>query len=225
MFSSSRKSGVGPMAADRTAANVPSDDVPSLSEAGRDETADVVDSEDGRVFTSDADDTAAHHADRTPRWGRVVAFAVLPALALVLTVAAGYLKWQDGIIRDSQAAAAQSVRLATEDTIAMLSYQPDTVEKDLTAAQERTTGTFRDSYTRLIAEVVIPGAKERRVSAVATVVAAASISATQNHAVVLVFVNQTTTVGSDAPTTTASTVRVTLEKISGSWLVSQFEPV
>jgi hypothetical protein len=45
------------------------------------------------------------------------------------------------------------------------------------------------------------------------------------HAEVLLFVNQTITVGGDAPSNTASTVRVTLDKIDDRWLVSQFDPV
>ena len=158
-------------------------------------------------------------------WKRVIAFGVLPALALLLAMGGGYLKWQDASIRDSQTAAERSMRAATESAIAMLSYQPDSVEKELTAAVDRLTGAFRDSYTQLINEVVVPGAKEKQISAVATVPAAASVSANENHAVVLVFVNQTTTVGNDPPTATTSSVRVTLEKVDERWLVSQFEPV
>jgi len=107
----------------------------------------------------------------------------------------------------------------------LLSYRPDTVQKDLEAAQGRLTGTFLDSYKSLIHDVVIPGAKEKQISAVATVPAAASTSATENHAVVLLFVDQTVIVGKDAPTNTASSVRVTLDKVEGRWLISQFDPV
>ena len=60
----------------------------------------------------------------------------------------------------------------------LLSYQPDTVDKDLGAARDRLTGAFKDSYTQLIHDVVIPGAKKQRIAAVATVPAAASVSAT-----------------------------------------------
>jgi len=87
------------------------------------------------------------------------------------------------------------------------------------------TGEFRDSYTSLTNDVVIPGAKEKQISAVASVPAAASVSATATEAVVLVFVNQTVIVGQDAPTDTASSVRVSLEKVSDSWLISKFDPV
>jgi Mce-associated membrane protein len=43
--------------------------------------------------------------------------------------------------------------------------------------------------------------------------------------VVLVFVNQTVTIGEGAPTDTAPVVRVVLDKVNGRWLVSHFDPV
>ena len=117
------------------------------------------------------------------------------------------------------------MRAATDSTIALLSYRPETVEKDLEAAKSRLTGTFLDAYTSLTHDVVIPGAKQKQISAVATVPAAASSSATPTHAVVLLFVDQSVTVGQSAPTNTASSVRVTLDKVDGRWLISQFDPV
>ena len=59
----------------------------------------------------------------------------------------------------------------------------------------------------------------------AAVPAAASVSAKGDHAVALLFVNQTVVVGSDAPTNTASSVRVTLDKVGGRWLISGFDPI
>ena len=158
-------------------------------------------------------------------WTRVLAYGVLPGLALLLAMGAGYLKWIDTTARDAQSARIESVRAATDSTIAMLSYKADTVDKDLGAAQDRLTGQFKYSYGTLIRDVVIPGAKQRQISAVTTVPAAASVSASNDHAVVLVSVNQTVTVGTDPPTNTVSSVRVTLDKISGRWLISDFTPV
>jgi len=149
----------------------------------------------------------------------------LIAVALLLAPVTGYLKWQDVSARDSQVASAEAVRAAIDGTIALLSYKPETVEKDLDAARTRMTGTFLNAYTSLTHDVVIPGAKQKQVSAVATVPAAASVRATADHAVVLLCVNQAVVVGQDASTTTASSVRVSLDKIGGRWLISQFDPV
>jgi Mce-associated membrane protein len=149
----------------------------------------------------------------------------MPALALLLALGAGYLKWVDNSVRDADRARNASVQAAKDSTIALLSYKPDTVEQQLVAARDLLTGDFRDSYTSLTNDVVIPGAKQKQISAVATVPAAASVSAKPNHAAVLVFVNQTVIVGQDTPTDTASSVRVTLDKIGDRWLISKFDPV
>ncbi|HEX3548060.1 MAG TPA: hypothetical protein VHU62_16020 [Mycobacterium sp.] len=172
---------------------------------------------------------------RRINWSRVFAFGVLPGLALLLALGAGFLKWQDVSDRVGEmpptasekhpSPAAESVRAAKDSTIALLSYKPDTVEQQLTAARDLLTGDFRGSYTSLTNDIVIPGAKQKQISAVAKVPAAASVSAEPNHAVVLVFVDQTVTVGQDAPTDTASSVRVTLDKIGDRWLIAKFDPV
>jgi Mce-associated membrane protein len=184
-----------------------------------------VEDSDGESPQNEVPDAAVAQAKRRVSWKRVIARAILPMLAFLLTLCAGYLKWVDGSARDARTASGESVRAAIESTIAMLSYQADTVDKDLGAATGRLTGSFKDSYSSLIHDVVIPGAKQKRISALANVPAAASVSASANHAVVLVFVNQSTTIGNDAPTSTASSVRVTLDKVQNRWLISQFDPV
>lgn len=159
------------------------------------------------------------------RWTRVFAYGVVPALALLLALGAGYAKWFGATQHVDPTAAAESVEVATNGAIAMLSYQPDTAEEDLVSASDMLTGEFKDAYTMLVTDVVVPGAREQQISAVASVPAAASVAVSDNHAVALVFVNQTTTVGNNPPTDLASTVRVNLEKVDDRWLISQFEPI
>jgi Mce-associated membrane protein len=201
-------------------------DEPVLS--GEDDTESVSSpSTDAGELSTDAvePDDDKPKGGRSIPWSRVVAYGLLPVVAFALAGAAGYLKWRDGTAREAQAARVESVQAATDGTVALLSYRPDTVEKDLDAAKSRMTGQFLDAYTKLTHDLVIPGAQQKQISAVATVPAAASASATANHAVVLLFVNQTIIVGQSAPTSTASSVRVTLDKVNGRWLISQFDPV
>ena len=172
---------------------------------------------------TDTDSHRRHHSDI--RWGRGLAYGALPGLALTVAVVAGYLKWWDASIRGSHLAGIASVQAATESAIAMLSYRHDTVERDLDAARDRLTGEFKDSYTALTHDVVIPGSRQQQISAVASVPASASVSASANHAIVLLFVNQTVIVGADPPTNTASRVRATLDKVDGRWLISGFDPI
>jgi Mce-associated membrane protein len=196
------------------------DDLADEAEAA--DEADLLDVDE----TEGDDDAVEAPVERGSRfsWTRLLVVA-LPALALIIALGVAYLKWLDGTARESRTAAEASVRAASESTIAILSYKPETVDRDLKAAAERLTAGFRQQYTQLVNDVVAPGAKQQHIAAVATVPAAASVSATGKHAVVLVFVDQTTTIGNDAPTQTTSSVRVSLEKVDGRWLISQFDPV
>jgi Mce-associated membrane protein len=192
-----------------------------------DDATEDADSEDGAdaEVPAVAKTTTAKPFRAGPNWPRVFAYGVLPGLALVLALAAGFLKYVDNSVRSSDVARAESMQVAKDSTVALLSYQPDKVKQQLNDARNLLTGDFQDSYTSLINDVVIPGAQQKKISAVATVPAAASVSAKPNHAVVLVFVNQTVVVGTDAPTDTASSVKVTLDKHGDKWLISEFQPV
>lgn len=154
-----------------------------------------------------------------------LAFGVLPAAVVALGAAAGVLQWQVISHHRAEVAAAESVQAASDAAVRILSYQADTVEQDLHAARDRLTGPFLQSYSEMVDTVVIPGARQRKMSADARVVAAASVSAESEHAVALVFIDQTTTAGNDPPTAIPSTVRVQLDRVGGRWLVSGFDPI
>jgi Mce-associated membrane protein len=176
---------------------------------------------DGRH--QDADPSA--YTRRRVNWKWLLVYILVPAVAMGLALGAGYLRWRGTTLREADFAGIESVRAATDGAIALLSYQPDTVEKDLEAARSRLTGQFGETYDSLTHDVVIPGARQKQIAATATVPAAASVSASPSHAEVLLFVNQTITIGKGAPTSTASSVRVVLDKIDNRWLISQFDPV
>jgi Mce-associated membrane protein len=196
----------------------------SDTESAESATAGVIADEMETCETSD-DDAVLTKSRRRIKWSHVIVFGLLPAVALSIGLGAAYLKWRVASVRDADIARAESVQAARDSTIALLSYQPDKVDQQLEAARNLLTGQFRDSYSSLIHDVVIPGAKQQHISAAASVPVAASVSATPGHAVALVFVDQTVIVGSDAPTGTASTVRVTLDKVGGHWLISGFDPI
>ena len=164
-------------------------------------------------------------APRRVNWSRVVVYGVLPGVALVLAMAAGLLKWYDSSQRDADIARAESVQAAKDATVALLSYRPDTVEKDVAAAQTRLTGGFVEVCSQKARDVLIPCAKGNNITTVASVPAAASVSATQNTAVLLLFVDQTVTTGASPPAGATTSARVTLDKVGGRWLVSKFETV
>jgi Mce-associated membrane protein len=214
-----------------------SDEAPTEAAEVSEEAADFPEDSD-EASTESAQESAESEPIRVKRqtnWPRVLAFGVLPGLVLLLALAAAFFRWEyvssgygalpPAASEQDPSPALASMNAAKDSTIKMLSYKPDTVEQQLNGARDLLTGEFRESYTTLINDVVIPGAKQKQISAVASVPAIASVSADPKHAVVLVFVNQTVVVGQDPPSDTASSVRVTLEKADDRWLISEFEPV
>ncbi|OBJ68082.1 hypothetical protein A5643_15085 [Mycobacterium sp. 1274756.6] len=162
---------------------------------------------------------------RTSRRIRFAAGVALSTLLLMFAAAAGFFAWYNAGLDTADRAGAEALAAAKDSTVALLSYQPDTVETDLGDARGRLTGDFQESYTQLIEDVVIPGAQQRHIAATAMIPAGATVSASRGHVVVLLFVNQTVVVGDGVPTDTMSSVRVTLDKIDGRWLIAAFEPV
>jgi Mce-associated membrane protein len=169
--------------------------------------------------------TSPPRASLRSRLPRAIAFGVLPALLVLLGGSAGYLTWKTISARFLQQARVESVRAATDGATALLTYHAASVDSELRAARERLTGKFKVSYTAYTHEVVIPDAHKKHISSIATVPSAASVWATTNQAVVMLFVNQTFNSDTDTPAGTASSVRVTLDKVSGRWLISDFTPV
>lgn len=151
--------------------------------------------------------------------------ATFAALALLLVASAVWLYSGTASRRANETARADAVAAARGSIVEMLSYRPDTADKKLSAARDRLTGPFLDDYNQLIQTVVIPGAKQKKITAVAEVPAAAAVSGGADRAVVLAYVDQSLAVGSAAPTRTNSSVRVTMERVDGRWLIAGFDPI
>lgn len=152
--------------------------------------------------------------------------ALAPLLAAVLLIAAAVWLWRDGSARaEAQRAGAEAAAAAQEAIVTMGSYRPDTAEQTLTAARDRMTGPFLDAYTQAIQTVVIPGAKSKRMSSAVTVPALGVVSAQSGRVVLLAFVDQTLTVGTEPPAPNPSRYRVTMEQVDGRWLIAGFDQI
>lgn len=126
---------------------------------------------------------------------------------------------------DSAEARQEAMNAASQGAVKLLSYRPATAEADLTSALDLTVDPFRSTYSRLIRETVIPSAQRQNITSAATVPAAAISSLTTTEASVLLFINQSTTTGDNAPADTLSSVRVGMVKKGERWLIKAFDPV
>lgn len=124
------------------------------------------------------------------------------------------------------AASATVLKAAGDGTVALLSYAPDSLDRDFSAAKSHLTGDFLSYYTQFTQEIVAPAAKQKSVKTTAAVVRSAVSEIHPDSATVLVFVNQATT-SAENPNGSfaASAVKVGMSKIDGNWLISSFDPV
>jgi Mce-associated membrane protein len=177
-----------------------------------------------------APDTDERRADETTKLRRPVIVAPL-VLALLFLVSGALAAWvyvaQYRPDQQTDAAAGQSaIDAARDGIVALLSYKPDTLNQDISAAKSHLTGDFLNFYDQFTRDVVTPAAKEKKLTTTAQVVGAAASELHPNSAVVMLFVNQAT-VSKDRPdpAMASSTVLVSLAKIHGKWLITKFEPV
>ena len=186
---------------------------------------------DGVEIDKTEDDTdEAQQDDDTTKLRRPVKLAPL-VLVLLLAVSGALAAWlyvkQYRPDEQTDAAAAQSaVDAARDGLVALLSYKPDTLDQDITAAKSHLTGDFLNYYDQFTRDVVTPAAKEKKLTTTAQVLGAAVSELHPNSAVVLLFVNQAT-VSKDRPdpAMASSSVLVSLTKVHGKWLIAKFEPI
>ncbi len=158
------------------------------------------------------------------RWAALLA----AALVVVSAGAAGGVYWwvyrPDRLTGD--AAQQQVLTAAREGTEAILTYAPDTLDKDLANAKSRLTGDFLDHYNQFTEQIVAPAARQKGIKTEANVARAAVSRMTPQTAEVLVFVNQVTT-STERPTPALSTssVEVILIRQQDRWLISEFNPI
>ncbi len=118
----------------------------------------------------------------------------------------------------------QVIRAASDGAVALLSYSPETLERDVANAKSRLTDDYLAYYQRFVDQVVGPSAQRGQVTTTATVVKAAVSELQPNSAVVLVFIRQkTTSKAKPEPVVTSSGLKVALAKVKGSWLIDKFD--
>ncbi|BBX91581.1 twin-arginine translocation pathway signal [Mycolicibacterium boenickei] len=196
------------------------------------ETEETVEAAEEQAEADTADDTDAAASEPPGGWLQKLKRQWFPlALVVALIVSAALAGWlYFGQFRTDQqtgpAASATVLKAANDGTVALLSYAPDSLDRDFTAAKSHLTGDFLSYYTQFTQEIVAPAAKQKSVKTAAAIVRSAVSEIHPDSATVLVFVNQATT-SAENPNGSfaASAVKVGMSKIDGNWLISSFDPV
>ena len=123
-----------------------------------------------------------------------------------------------------KAAAHDVIRAASDGAVALLSYSPDGLSRDIDNAKSRLTGDFQASFKRFTEQVVAPAAQRGQITTTVRVIRAAVAELRPKSAVVLVFISlKATSRDEPAPVKTTSSVRVNVAKVNGVWLISKFD--
>ncbi|WP_372516843.1 hypothetical protein [Mycobacterium szulgai] len=212
---------------------------------------DVRDPEATEALTIDADpeadDSAAEESDeqvseeKNPKLRRFLRRDLLrvqvnvrpvPVLLILLVLISGgvtawlYVKQYQPDQQTDPSVARAAINAASDGTVALLSYSPDTLDKDFATAKSHLSGDFLSYYDQFTQQIVAPAAKQKSLKTTAHVMRAAISELHPNSAVVLVFVDQSTTSkDSPDPSMAASSVLVNLALVDGRWLITKFTPV
>jgi Mce-associated membrane protein len=156
-------------------------------------------------------------------WGSILLAASVIA-AMGLAIGLFFFQYRpDRQIDD--AAARRAIQAASDGAVAVLSYSSDSLDRDFANAKSDLTGEFLAYYNKFSQEIVAPAVRGKQLTQTASVVRAAVSELHPDTAVVLVYLNETTTEkGKPQPLTTPSSVRITLTKVNGSWLISKLDP-
>jgi Mce-associated membrane protein len=115
---------------------------------------------------------------------------------------------------------------ASDGTVALLSYSPESLDKDFANAKSHLSGDFLSTYNQFTEQIVAPAAKQKSLKTTAQVMGAAVSELHPNSAVVLVFVDQSTTSKDKPdPSMAASDVLVSLTRVNDHWLITKFDPI
>jgi Mce-associated membrane protein len=202
------------------------DEDSTASELDTAATEDATDSDESAIDSEAAPPAARRGA---LGWaGRNWAAILLVVLLVASAGAAGGVYWwlyRPDRLTDS-AAQQQAISAARDGTVALLSYAPDSLDKDLANAKSHLTGEFLKYYSQFTDQIVAPAAKQKGVKTEANVARAALSEMHPADATVLVFVNQvTTSKDRPDPALATSSVVVKLTKSDGRWLISEFNPI
>ncbi|CAN5876977.1 hypothetical protein BH10ACT9_BH10ACT9_44670 [soil metagenome] len=192
------------------------------------DTRDVTDSDTDPGDALDGESDAVDTVERRRRPTSVLGIAVLAVMLVASGSVAAWLYFTQYHPNQQTGPAAEesALQAAKDGAVALLSYAPDTLDADLTAAKSHLTGEFLTYYSKFTDQIVKPAATEKKVQTTASVVRAAVSDMQPDTATVLAFINQTTVSAERPdPALANSSVLINLTKVDGTWLISEFKPI
>lgn len=162
-------------------------------------------------------------------WSPRIRRSILVVLAIlaVASVCSAFVAVRADHNAEARATSAQDGQAFAVNVVPMLlSYDYDTAEAHFAEVANQLGGDFRGQFEEVGKTVIVPSALERKVVTSAEVIESSVVSVGADDAELLLFLNQSTT-SADAPETKldGSRVRVHVERVDGTWLITELTPV
>lgn len=223
---------------DRTTVVTPDEDVEPSARTEDDQVKNSVetakDSADDAVDTGDPADESVTSSDETTstagesqsRWRRLIPRPVTAVLLLLLVVAvvcAAVFGWKLQARNDEQAAGQAAMAAAKDYAVALTSIDYQHLDADVSTVLNGATGSFKDEYSQSAAQLK-PLLQQAKSVSKGHVVAASVQSASDDHAVVMLFVDaQITNVTNPQPRVDRNRILMTMDRVGGHWLASKVD--
>src|SRR5246127_4425115 len=206
-----------------------------------DQTRDTRDIETTEAIEGDPEATEKPEKQESPtrtkrprrEWSRALRNArPVPVILVVLLLISGgsaawlYFKQYKPAQQTNPDVARTVASAASDGTVALLSYSPESLDKDFANAKSHLSGDFLSYYNQFTEQIVAPAAKQKSLKTTARVIGAAVSELHPGTALLLVFVDQSTT-SKDRPdpSMSASSVLVSMTRVNGNWLITKFDPI
>ncbi|MGE2832781.1 tetratricopeptide repeat protein [Mycobacterium sp. SMC-4] len=182
------------------------------------------DAEAGETQADDGGSGGDDGATPTARnWRRPALWGALVTVFVALLVAVGVLGWQLWQERQVTQAAEQARQAATEYAQVLTSIDSEKVDENFDAVLDGATGEFKDMYSQSssqLRQLLI----DNKASARGVVLESAVQSASEDKAVVLLFVDQSVSnTNVPDPRLDRSRIKMTMEYVDGRWRASKVE--
>lgn len=165
---------------------------------------------------------AGPQPDRRRRTPQLV--AAVTVIAVLLAALTGVLAVREVRARETADARTQGLAAGRNAAQKLLSFDYRHLDQDFAAGRALATGQFAKDYQKTTEQGVSATAKQYQVVLSAQVVQAAVANASPGQAVILAFVNQTTTSQLlKTPRVDQNRVRLTMREVDGSWKVAKLE--
>ncbi|RDI45041.1 hypothetical protein [Nocardia mexicana] len=174
-------------------------------------------------LTPAGSDIAVRHGRSWRRWLPRPLTAVLTMLLAVAVVLAVVFGWKLEDRNDRNEAGRAALAAAQDYAVALTSIDASRIDADFATVLNGATGRFKDMYSQSSGQLKPMLLQAKSVSK-GRVVAAGVRSASENQAVVMLFVDaEITNVTNPEPRIDRNRILMTMDRVDGRWLASEVE--